>query len=105
EPYHHAVRSFGLFAPRTLSQTSAAIFAILRQERTPRPKPRPWADSIKRDFGHNPLLDQKGKKMKWARRLAPNVSRQSAVSQNCHLLYLLPRSRDGRYQLSRCYAT
>ena len=75
EPYHHAVRIFGLFAPRALSQTSAAIFAILRQERRPRPKPRPWANSIKRDFGHDPLLDQKGKRMKWARRLAPNASR------------------------------
>ncbi len=29
----HAVRSFGLFAPRALRQTSAAIFAILGQER------------------------------------------------------------------------
>jgi hypothetical protein len=71
----HAVRSFGLFAPRALSQTSAAIFTILRQERRPRPKPRPWAESIKRDFGHDPLLDHKGKRMKWVRRLAPKASR------------------------------
>lgn len=74
EGYQHSVRSFGLFAPRALSHTSAAIFAILRQERRPRPKPRPWADSIKRDFGHDPRLDQKGKRMKWARRLAPDGS-------------------------------
>jgi hypothetical protein len=75
EPYQHAVRSFGLFAPRALRQTSAAIFAILGQERRPRPKPRPWADSVKRDFGHDPLLDHTGKRMKWVRRLAPKVSR------------------------------
>lgn len=75
EPYDHSVRSFGLFAPRALSQTSAVIFVILGQERRPRPKPRPWADSIKRDFGRDPLLDQKGKRMKWTRRLAPNASR------------------------------
>ena len=75
ERYQHAVRSFGLFAPRALRQTSAAIFAILGQERRPRPKPRPWADSIKRDFGHDPLLDQTGKRMKWVRRLAPKASR------------------------------
>jgi hypothetical protein len=74
ERYQHAVRSFGLFAPRALSQTSAAIFAILRQGRRPRPKPRPWADSIERDFGHNPLLDHTGKKMKWARGVAPMAS-------------------------------
>jgi hypothetical protein len=73
EDYQHAVRSFGLFAPRALSQTSAAISAILRQKRRPRPKPRPWADSLKRDFGYDPLLDHTGKRMKWVRRLAPKV--------------------------------
>jgi len=75
ERYQHSVRSFGLFAPRALRQTSAAIFVILRQERKPCPKPRPWADSIKRDFGHDPLLDRKGKRMKWVRRLMPKASR------------------------------
>jgi hypothetical protein len=75
ERYQHAVRSFGLFAPRAIGQTSAAIFAILGQERRPRPKPRPWADSIKRDFGHDPLLDHTGRRMKRVRRLAPKASR------------------------------
>jgi hypothetical protein len=28
----------------------------------------------KRDFGHDPLLDQTGKRMKWERRLAPKIS-------------------------------
>ena len=74
ERYQHAVRGFGLFAPRALRQTSAAIFAILGQKRRPRPKPRRWADSLKRDFGHDPLLDQTGKRMKWVRRLPPKVS-------------------------------
>jgi hypothetical protein len=74
ERYQHAVRSFGLFAPRSLGQTLAAIFVILRQERRPRPKPRSWADSIKRDFGHDPLLDRRGKRMKSVRRLAPKAS-------------------------------
>ena len=75
ERYQHAVRSFGLFAPRALGQTSALIFAILGQQRKPRPKPRCWADSIERDFGRNPLLDHKGEKMNWVRRLPPTVSR------------------------------
>jgi len=60
--YQHTVRSFGLFAPRALRQTSVAIFVILRQEKRPRPRPRPWADSVKRDFGHYPLVDRMGKK-------------------------------------------
>jgi hypothetical protein len=72
EPSQHAIRSFGLFAPRALDQTSAAIFAILGLKRRPRPKPRTWADSIKRDFGRDPLLDPTGKRMKWIGRLAPN---------------------------------
>jgi hypothetical protein len=75
ERYQHAVRSFGLFAPRAIGQTAAAIFAILGQERRRRPKPRPWAESIKRDFGRDPLLDSQGEKMKWARRLAPIADR------------------------------
>jgi len=71
ERYQHAVRSFGLFAPRALKQTGAAIFVMLGQERRPRPKPRRWADSLKRDFGRDPLLDPSGSRMKWVRRLAP----------------------------------
>ena len=39
-----------------------ATFAILRQERRPRPKPRPWAESIERDFGHNPPPRPHGQK-------------------------------------------
>ncbi len=70
--YHHAVRSFGLFAPRALAETSATMFAILGQKQRPRPKARPWADSIQKDFGRDLLLDHKGKRMKWARRIAPN---------------------------------
>jgi Putative transposase/Transposase zinc-binding domain len=75
ERYQHAVRSFGLFAPRALGQTSAAIFTLLGQTRRQRPKPRPWADSIKRDFGHDPLLDRKGTRMRWTARLKPKASR------------------------------
>ncbi len=75
ERYQHAVRSFGLFAPRSVGQTCAAIFVILGQPRRPRPKPRPWADSIKRDFGRDPLLDRKGTRMKWVRRITSKASR------------------------------
>jgi len=72
ERYQHAIRSFGLFARRALPQSSGIIFMILGQERRPRPKPRPWAYSIKRDFGYDPLLHPTGKRMKWVRRLASN---------------------------------
>jgi hypothetical protein len=74
ERYRHAVRSFGLFAPRATQRTFDAVFAILGQERRPRPKPRPWAESIMRDFKRNPLLDSKGKPMTWTRRIAAKPS-------------------------------
>ena len=69
ERYRHAVRSFGLFAPRAIRETGAAMFALLGQERGPRPKARRWADSLKRDFGRDPLVSSSGKPMKWVRRL------------------------------------
>jgi hypothetical protein len=71
ERYQHAIRSFGLFAPRALAQTNGAIFALLQQRRRPRPKRRRWADSLRRDFGRDPLLDPKGKRMNWVQRLPP----------------------------------
>ena len=74
EPYQHAVRSFGLFAPRTLRQTAATVFTLLGQRQKPRPKPRPWADSLRRDFGRDPLFDHTGKRMKWVGRFAPRLA-------------------------------
>jgi hypothetical protein len=74
ERYQHAARNFGLFAPRAVGHTSAGIFAILGQQRRPRPKRRPWAESRERDFGRNPLIDHKGERMIWVRRLAPKAS-------------------------------
>jgi hypothetical protein len=71
ERYRHAVRNFGLFSPRAIRQTFDAIFAVLGQKRSPRPKPRPWKESIKLDFGRDPLLDSKGKPMMWVGRIAP----------------------------------
>jgi hypothetical protein len=39
ERYEHAVRSFGLFAPRAIGNSSAAVFAILWQSPMRRLKP------------------------------------------------------------------
>jgi hypothetical protein len=74
EHYQHAVRNFGLFSPRALKHTSAAILAILGQIPKSRPKPIPWAVSLKRDFGRDPLLLPDGKRMTWVRRLAPKAA-------------------------------
>ena len=71
ERYEHAVRSFGLFAPRAIGNSSAAVFAILGQSPRRRPRPASWNLSIKRDFGWDPLIDRQGNRMIWARRIAP----------------------------------
>jgi hypothetical protein len=70
-------RSFGLFAPRSLGETSAGFFAVLGQKQKPRPRPRRWAHSLKHDFGHDPLTDKMGNPMKWVRRIPPKVSPSS----------------------------
>jgi hypothetical protein len=71
ERYEHAVRSFGMFAPRKIGDSSAAVSAILGQSPKRRPRPLSWSSSIKRDFGWDPLLDREGNRMTWARRIAP----------------------------------
>lgn len=73
ECYEHAVRSFGLFAPRAIGDSSAAVFAILGQSQR-RPKPLSWNLSINRDFGWDPLLDCQGNRMTWNRRIAPQTA-------------------------------
>jgi len=69
--YRHAMRYFGLLAPRSKRRTSAALFALLKQEKRPRPARLSWADSLGRDFGVNPLVDRGGRLMYWTGRLSP----------------------------------
>jgi putative transposase/transposase-like zinc-binding protein len=76
ERYRHTMRHFGLFSPRILNQASAAVFASIGQKRRPRPKPLRWANSIKRDFGWDPLIDRAGNRMHWVRRLPPMLAPQ-----------------------------
>jgi hypothetical protein len=71
ERYEHGVRTFGLFAPRSIGDSSAAVFAILGQIQRRRPRPLSWNLSINRHFGWNPLLDHQGNRMTWNRRIAP----------------------------------
>lgn len=69
------LHSFELFGPRAIGDISAAVFALLKQEPRPRrPRPRRWAESIKRDYGHDPLLDKTGNRMTWTRRMAPQIA-------------------------------
>ena len=69
--YRHSVRYFGLLAPRVKSLTYDTVFALLGQERLPKPRRLRWAASMKKSFGLDPLLDHEGERMCWARRLPP----------------------------------
>jgi hypothetical protein len=72
--YRHAVRYFGLFAPRAINQMFDRVFAAIGYKRQPRPDPPRWAESIKEMTGRDPLLDTTGKQMVLIRRLVPHFT-------------------------------
>jgi hypothetical protein len=72
--YQHAVRYFGVFAPRAVNQMFDPIFAAIGYKRQPRPTTPRWAESIKELTGHDPLLDSTGQRMQWVRHLEPQVA-------------------------------
>jgi hypothetical protein len=72
--YKHAVRYFGLFAPRTVNQMFDRIFAAIGYKRQRRPTPPRWAESLKEMTGRDPLLDPAGQRMHWVRRLEPQIA-------------------------------
>ena len=69
--YRHAIRYFGLLAPRVKSQTHETVFALLGQKRLGKPRRLRWATSLQKSFGIDPLLDRTGQRMRWARRVSP----------------------------------
>jgi hypothetical protein len=75
--YRHAMRYFGLLAPRRKNQTSAIIFALLGEKKRQRPARLRWEESIRRDFGVDPLVDRHGTRMNWSGRLTPTFPVQA----------------------------
>jgi len=71
--YQHGIRYFGLLAPGSRARTSAAVFALLGQQKRSRPRRLSWAYSLRRDFGVDPLIDRRGERMRWVGRLKPRV--------------------------------
>lgn len=69
--YRHAIRYFGLLAPVSKGRTSAALFALLGQEKRRRPQRLSWANSLRKHFGVDPLVDSGGQSMHWVGRLNP----------------------------------
>jgi hypothetical protein len=72
--YRHGMRYFGLLAPRSKGCTSAALFALLGQEKRARPHRLSWANSLRKHFGVDPLVDSGGRAMHWIGRLSPLAS-------------------------------
>jgi len=68
ERYRHAIRYFGLLAPGSKGRTYYGLFVLLGQKKLDRPKRLPWAESLRKDFGVNPLIDSRGQPMSWVRR-------------------------------------
>lgn len=74
ERYEHAIRYFGLLAPRSKGRLWDLVFAFLGQRRRPHPRRLSWAESIKKYFGRNPLLDSQGQLMRHVGHYIPTVS-------------------------------
>jgi hypothetical protein len=72
--YRHAIRYFGLLAPRAKGQTHAALFVLPGEKRRPRPQRLSWRSSLLKYFGRDPLIDSHGQEMQWLRRERPTTS-------------------------------
>jgi hypothetical protein len=63
--YRHAIRYFGLLAPRAKGQRDAGLFHLLGQQRRPRPQRLSWRESVKKYFRVDPMIDSFGQEMHW----------------------------------------
>ena len=77
--YRHNVRHFGLLAPRLKARSHDLIFRLLDQERLGKPKHLPWARSLRKHFGIDPLIDTNGQRMRWLRRVPPATTIRRTV--------------------------
>ena len=69
--YRHAVRHFGLLAPRARCGLYEVFFKLLGQMKRARPRRLGWAERIWMTFRRDPLLDSQGQRMYWSDRLKP----------------------------------
>jgi Putative transposase/Transposase zinc-binding domain len=71
EVYRHAIRYFGLLAPRTKALSYAALFVLLEQKMRTRPQRLSWRASLLKWLGRDPLVDSHGQVMRWVRQEPP----------------------------------
>ena len=70
----HAMRYFGLLAPRTKAHSWAAVFVLLKQMQRPLPRRLSWRFLRRKTFGIDPLVDSFGQIMHWVGRVSPVVA-------------------------------
>jgi hypothetical protein len=63
--YRHAIRYFGLLAPRAKRQRDAGLFRLLGQQMRPRPQRLSWRESLNKCFHVDPMIDSFGQEMHW----------------------------------------
>jgi hypothetical protein len=68
----HAMRYFGLLAPRTKACTWGTVFTVLGQKKRPHPPRLGWRWLRWKTFGTDPLIDSVGQVMHRVGRLAPS---------------------------------
>jgi hypothetical protein len=78
--YRHAIRYFGLLAPRSKGRTQAALFLLLGQSKSPRPQRLSWRNSLLKCFRFDPLMDSHGQAMHWVRRVKATGRWESRAS-------------------------
>jgi hypothetical protein len=71
--YQHSVRYFGPLAPRASAEL-ASVFFLLGQQQRPPVRRLNWAASIEKSFGIDPLIDSRGARMRWVRRMDPTIA-------------------------------
>jgi len=77
--YCNSMRYFGILAPRSRNLLSV-VFDLLHQKQRPQPAPLPWATSLARTFGVNPLIGQDGSVLRRVGSIEPSLpSHTSAI--------------------------
>lgn len=69
--YLHGVRYFGLLAPRAKTTRYRAFLRLTGLPFPRRVRRLRWAESLRRTFGFDPLIDSRGNRMTWNHRMPP----------------------------------
>jgi hypothetical protein len=71
DKYCHSIRYYGLLAPRARSRIFTIVYRLLGQKRRARPRPLSWSELIRQSFNRNPLIDSRGRPMRFAGQYFP----------------------------------